>query len=132
MTNNIFRLDGREYNINVLELKRKFAVTDTENSGRTTDYAMHRDIIGTFYNYTLKIAPKKLDMESYNRFYDAISNPSAVSHEITVPFGNETMTFKAYVTQGEDSLVVRNGKNFWGFADGLTVNFTAMEPQRRR
>lgn len=132
MTNNIFRLDGREYNVNVLELKRKFAVTDTENSGRTTDYAMHRDIIGTFYNYTLKIAPKKLDMESYNRFYDAISNPSAVSHEITVPFGNETMTFKAYVTQGEDSLVVRNGKNFWGFADGLTVNFTAMEPQRRR
>ena len=129
---NIFRMDGREYNVNVLELKRKFAVTDTENSGRTTDYAMHRDIIGTFYNYTLKIAPKKLDMESYNRFYDAISNPSAVSHEITVPFGNETMTFKAYVTQGEDSLVVRNGKNFWGFADGLTVNFTAMEPQRRR
>ena len=48
MANNIFRLDGREYNVNVLELKRKFAVTDTENSGRTNDYAMHRDIIGTF------------------------------------------------------------------------------------
>ena len=132
MANNIFRLDGREDNVNVLELKRKFAVTDTENSGRTTDYAMHRDIIGTFYNYTMKVAPKGLDMASYNQFYDAISNPSFASHDITVPYGNETMTFKAYVTQGEDDLAIRNNKNYWGLGDGLSINFIAMEPQRRR
>ena len=93
---------------------------------------MHRDIIGTFYNYTMKVAPKGLDMASYNQFYDAISNPSFASHDITVPYGNETMTFKAYVTQGEDDLVIRNNKNYWGLGDGLSINFIAMEPQRRR
>ena len=132
MANNIFRLDGREYNVNVIELKRKFAVTDTENSGRTTDYVMHRDIIGTFYNYSMKVTPNGLDMVSYNQFYDAISNPSFTSHDITVPYGNETMTFKAYITQGEDDLIIRNGKNLWGLAEGLSINFIAMEPQRRR
>ena len=29
---NVFSLNGVKYNINILELKRKFAVTDTENS----------------------------------------------------------------------------------------------------
>ena len=42
------------------------------------------------------------------------------------------MTFKAYVTQGEDDLAIRNNKNYWGLGDGLSINFIAMEPQRRR
>lgn len=132
MSQSIFTVDGRAYNIRILELKRKFAVTDTENSGRTADYAMHRDIIGTFYNYTLKVAPINNDMNSYNQFYEAISNPSKASHDITVPFGDSSLTFKAYVTQGEDDLTVVNNKNYWGLNEGMTVNFIAMDPQRRR
>lgn len=132
MSQSIFTVDGRAYNIRILELKRKFAVTDTENSGRTADYAMHRDIIGTFYNYTLKVAPISNDMNSYNQFYEAVSNPSKASHDITVPFGDGSLTFKAYVTQGEDDLTVVNNKNYWGLNEGMTVNFIAMDPQRRR
>nr|DAJ65099.1 MAG TPA: hypothetical protein [Caudoviricetes sp.] len=131
MEQGIFSLDGKTYNIRVLELKRKFAVTDTGNSGRTADYAMHRDIIGTFYNYTIKVMPVISDMDSYNNFYEAISNPSKDKHTLTVPFANETLTFTAYITQGEDDLLIRNGKNYWGMKEGLTINFIAMSPQRR-
>lgn len=125
----VFLLDGKTYNVNVMELKRKFAVTDTKNSGRTMDYSMHRDIIGTFYNYTMKIQRMGNDIESYDAFYEAITAPINVSHEMTFPYGQETLTFQAYVTQGEDSLQIRKGRNRW---EGLSLTFTAMEPQRRR
>ena len=128
---NVFLLDGLSYNVEVGDLERSFAVTDTEQSGRTLDYTMARDIIGTFYNYEMKIYPKMGDLESYDAFYNAISDPNYESHEMTFPYGQKTLTFKAYVSQGKDKLKVRNGKKLWGM-DGLSLNFTAMEPQRRR
>ena len=118
----VFLLDGKVYNVEVEKdsLERSFAVTDTEQSGRTLDYAMDRDIIGTFYNYTMKVYPKTEDLAAYDAFY-----------EMTFPYGQETLTFQAYITQGKDKLRIRRGKNIWGL-DGLSLNFTAMEPQRRR
>lgn len=128
---NVFLLDGKTYDIEVEELERGFAVTDTEQSGRTTDYAMHRDIIGTFYNYTMKVYPTTDNLESYDEFYEAVSDPNYESHEMTFPYGQETLTFRAYVSQGKDKLRQRRGRNIWGM-DGLSLTFTAMEPQRRR
>lgn len=130
---NVFLLDGKAYNVEVEadSLERSFAVTDTEQSGRTMDYTMDRDIIGTFYNYSMKIYPKMDDLGAYDAFYDAISDPNHESHEMTFPYGQETLTFQAYVSQGKDKLRIRKGKNIWGY-DGLSLNFTAMEPQRRR
>lgn len=130
----VFLLDGKAYNVQVEadSLERTFNVTDTDQSGRTLDYAMDRDIIGTFYNYTLKVYPELTDPESYDAFYNAISDPQYDSHEMTFPYGQETLTFRAYVTQGKDKLLIRKGKNIWGWKDGLSLTFTAMEPQRRR
>ena len=70
----VFLLDGKVYNVEVEKdsLERSFAVTDTEQSGRTLDYAMDRDIIGTFYNYTMKIYPRMNDLASYDAFYSII------------------------------------------------------------
>lgn len=129
----VFLLDGKAYNVEIEDgsLERSFAVTDTEQSGRTADYAMHRDIIGTFYNYSMKIYPVIEDLASYDAFYDAISDPNYESHEMTFPYGQETLTFRAYVSQGKDKLKIRGERKLWGL-DGLSLNFTAMEPQRRR
>ena len=129
----VFLLDGKPYNVEVEadSLERSFVVTDTEQSGRTLDYTMNRDIIGTFYNYSMKIYPKADDLEAYDVFYDAISDPNYDSHVMTFPYDQETLTFKAYVSQGKDKLRIRKGRNIWGM-DGLSLNFTAMEPQRRR
>lgn len=133
MVDSVFLMDGRAYNVEVESdsLERSFAVTDTDQSGRTMDYTMERDVIGTFYNYAMKVYPKDGDTASYDAFYDAVSDPNRDSHEMTFPYGQETLTFRAYVTQGKDKLRIRNGKNLWGM-DGLSLNFTAMEPQRRR
>ena len=128
MSNGVFALDGIAYNVNVESLERSFEVADTDATGRTADWTMHRDVVGTFYNYTLKISVKDFDYDSYNRFYEAISSPND-SHSLVIPYGSGTLSFRAYVTKGKDKLkLVRGSKRLW---DGLSINFIAMEPQRR-
>ena len=123
----IFTLDGVEYNVFVEKLTRSFNVLDGNNSGRTTDGNMHRDIVGTYYNYKLDLSMNNVNTKEYARFYEAISSPIP-SHTLTFPYNDETLTFKAYVTKGDDNLRVINGVNVWS---GLSIQFVAMEPQRR-
>lgn len=127
MTENIFSIDGVELRVNVTKLERGFSVTDTENSGRLQNYKMHRDVAGTFYNYTLEIEPVAEHREDYDTFYEIISAPTE-SHKMIFPYAQRTMEFEAYVTQGKDNLKRINTKNLWS---GLSVYFVAMEPQRR-
>ena len=130
MAQNVFSLDGKFYNLFVTELERDGEVTDTEASGRVNDYSMYRDIIGTFYNYTITIMPQGEDVDDYDEFYEQVTAP-VESHTMVFPYGQETLAFEAYVTKAKDKLIIRNGKNLWG-RDGLSLNFVAMAPQRRR
>lgn len=129
MKNYVFTIDGVEYSkIHVVDLTRSFAVLDGENAGRTMDGAMQRDIIGTYYNYKLEIDPYDSDPEEYDAFWEAISAP-VNSHIVSFPYGRGMLTFNAYVSNGEDKLFdIFQDKNRWG---NQTVNFIAMEPQRR-
>ena len=68
MRESIFSIDGVELRVNVIKLERGFSVTDTENSGRTQDFSMHRDVAGTFYNYTLEVERSR----NTGRTYDTV------------------------------------------------------------
>ena len=124
----VLSLDGKEYpNLHVVSCKRSFAVLDGDNAGRVMTGAMKRDIIGTYYNYSLEIDPVASDPEEYDEFYEAISAP-VDSHALTVPYAQGTATFDAYVSNGDDELISKYGtKSEWG---NLTFNFIAMTPKR--
>ena len=124
----ILSLDGKEYpNLHVVSLKRSFAVLDGDNAGRVMTGAMTRDIIGTYYNYSMEIDPVSSDLAEYDEFYEAISAP-VDSHVLTVPYAQGTATFDAYVANGEDELVYKHGsRNDW---QNLAINFVAMKPKR--
>lgn len=121
-------LDGVQYpHIHIVSIKRSFSVLDGENAGRVMTGRMERDIIGTYYNYSAEVDSDEASKEEYDRFYEAISAP-VDSHLIVVPYGQTTLTFDAYVSNGEDELLSSyDDDNTWG---GLTFNFIAMEPQR--
>lgn len=121
----LIKIDGKEYNVINSELTRNFQVLDGENAGRTLDGEMHRDVIGTYYNYTWKLEPKNI--EDYSELYDVLSSPDDY-HTITIPYNQSTKTFKAYVTNGQDQLRRQeDGVNYW---TGLSVNFIAISPNR--
>lgn len=125
----VFSVDGTPYpGVNVVSLKRSFSILDGPNAGRVMDGAMQRDIIGTYYNYTMDIASDFNSPEEYDRLYETLSAPEN-SHTLVVPYAQETLTFQAYVSNGEDELFHKyDHLNKW---DGLSVNFIAMKPQRR-
>lgn len=129
MNMSVFTVDGVAYrSVNVLSLKRSFAVLDGPNAGRVMDGSTRRDIIGTYYNYSMELTSDYSDLTEYDALYEVLSAP-VDSHTITVPYGQETLTFEAYVANGDDDLLhTRPTFNKW---NNLTVNFVAMSPQRR-
>lgn len=131
MKKSVFSVDGVEYPGVFVKspIHRSFNVLDGENAGRTMDGRMQRDIIGTYYTYRLEFDASLSDPEEYDALFEALSAP-VDSHIISVPYGQGSLTFEAYVANGEDDLsrIYRNESKKW---DNLTVNFVAMEPQRR-
>ncbi|MBQ7767555.1 MAG: hypothetical protein IJ403_01580 [Oscillospiraceae bacterium] len=126
MDQQVFKMDGVAYNVSVTALTRKFSVMDTDKSGRTQDGAMYRDIIGTFYNYTMTIRERGGDAAALDAFWQAISSPTK-SHVCEFPYGQETLTQQMYVTSGEQALkLMQPDKNHWG---EISVNFIAMKPE---
>jgi len=129
--NGVFTIDGVGLRLWVTGLKRSFAVTDSENSGRLQNYEMYRDVIGTFYNYTLTVEPDSDYITDYDTFYDIISAPTAF-HDLVFPYGQVTLEFKAYVTSGDDDYkAMIQGNTQVNKYSGLSVQFIAKEPQRR-
>lgn len=122
-------LDGITYpHIHITDIKRSFSILDGPNAGRVLTGRMERDIIGTYYNYNAVIDADDRFPAEYDAFYEVISSP-VNSHILVVPYAQSTLTYEAYVTQGEDALsFMGDSQNRWG---ALTFNFIAMEPQRR-
>ncbi len=123
------QIDGTTYSgIRVLTVKRSFSVTDGDNAGRlSVSGKMVRDIIGTFYNYQFTVDPKQAAPETYDAFYEVISSPKD-SHIIVVPYGQGTLTFEAYITTGDDELIlIGEDANRW---KNLSFSVIAMAPQR--
>lgn len=125
-----FKVDGVQYNVFVPSggIKRSGQVLDGNNAGRTKTGVMIRDIIGTFYNYTIEIETLGTESGEYDRLYEVLTSPMN-QHTIEVPYAQSTLVFNAYVTSAEDKLdMIVDGTNRWA---GLSVNFIAMKPQRR-
>ena len=131
MEKGIFTIDGVDLRLWVTGLKRSFAVTDSEHSGRLKNFEMYRDVIGTFYNYTLTVEPDDKYREDYDTFYRIITAPTGF-HTVVFPYEQETLEFKAYVTSGDDDCKIDiNGDTQVIRWSGLSVQFIAQEPQRR-
>lgn len=123
----LFTVDGRSFDVIVSSLQRKASVLDGKNAGRTLSGRMERDIIGTYYNYTLGIDPKLMTPADYDALYEILTAPTD-SHGLVVPYGQGTISFNAYISNAEDTLKRMSGINLWS---DLAVTFTAMEPKRR-
>ena len=122
-------MDGTTYRLRVKfkTLGRSFRVEDGDNAGDMLSGLYKRDVIGTYYDYSMEVEPDPQYPGDYDNFFDAISAP-VDSHSITVPYGQSTLTYTAMVTSGAD---VYQGKvagvERWA---GLQVQFTAQKPQR--
>lgn len=122
-------IDGVEYRVRIVygSLTRSFSILEGPNSGTALTGKAIRDIVGTTYNYSLQVEPDYRFPDDYDDLYEVISSP-VESHSIELPYGQSTLLFDAMITGGEDTLgPTLAGVKRW---NGLTINFTALEPQR--
>ena len=122
-------MDGVTYRLRVRyeTLGRNFHLDDGENADYMLSGLYKRDLLGTYYDYSMEIEPDPMYPADYDSFFEAITAP-VDSHSLTLPYGQGTITFDAMVTSGSD--LYRGqvaGSNRWG---GLQVQFTAQKPQR--
>lgn len=122
-------MDGVTYHLRIVfeSLTRSFELLSGKNQGTNILGRELRDLIGTGYSYSMDVQPDPNYPTDYDDFYQAISEPVDV-HEITLPYGQTTMTFDAKVSSGQDVFAgtlagVKRWKN-------LTVNFDYIQPQR--
>ena len=123
-------MDGVPYRLRVKlgTLGRSFRIEESERSGMVKSGEEFRDIIGTYYDYAMDVEPDPAAPEDYDAFFEAISAP-VEAHTITLPYGQETITYQAMVSAGEDKQRDKvAGVTRW---TGLTVTFKAKKPQRR-
>lgn len=120
-----FVMDGIAYNVHVLKMTRKFAVLDSELTERMQNGEMYRDVIGTFYNYSMTVAAKAGDQAAMDALWEAVSAP-VESHVCEFPYNQTTLAQRMYATSGEQPLLqITQTGNEWG---DLTINYIAMEP----
>ena len=123
----VFTIDGSSYDVEIVSLKRKFSVLDGDKAVRAADGSMMRNIIGTYYNYSMQINTERLSRAQYDSLYEILSAP-ADSHTVVFPYGRGTLSQQMYVTGGEDDLRIDNAGNIW---DNLSIEFVAMTPNRK-
>ena len=122
----IFTLDGRTYNVRVTALQRKFSVQDFRQPGRTMDGKLHRDVLGTYYHYSMTVAPLEGYESEMDTLWQAVSQP-VESHLCLFPYSQQALQQQMYITGGSQELtVIRQGVRRWG---SLTLEFTATEPE---
>lgn len=124
-------IDGVKYKATFQKgLKRKFEIINGDNSGRLQgNKDMYLEYVGTFYNYegTL-IRDRKCSDEEWDRLLGVLANPIN-DHTITVPFNQTTMTWKFYISSGEQELKrVDDDDNHW--AKSIKVTLTSMYAQQ--
>lgn len=122
-------MDGVTYRVRVVynTLVRAFNLIEGPNAGDMLSGRHERDLIGTKYTYEMAVEPDPRYQADYDAFFEALSD-SVVSHTITVPNGQSSLTFAAMIEGGSDTYRGQvGGQRRWG---GLVVTFKAISVQK--
>lgn len=117
-------VDGVVYKVPIVELERKGDILDL-TATRTEDGNLHREVIGTYYNYTLKIG-NGCDPDTYNALWWVLTAPQA-SHMIELP--HDHVEFEGYFGSCKDNITFITSDGFK--AKGFSCNLVMTRPARR-
>ena len=124
MPNNKYLIiDGTTYKVPIVSMQRKGDILDL-TANRTEDGVLHREVIGTYYNYTLTIGIVN-DQELYDNLWWVLTAPVA-SHQVQLP--GQPEAFEGYFGSCKDDiqLITDDGQK----AKGLSFNLVATRAAR--
>lgn len=96
-------IDNNTYEVGIIKITRK-ASQNIESLGTTLDLRKHYDVKGTYYDYEVELATTRMNLSDYDSLYEVLTTPTE-SHIVTLPYGQEELTFEARVSVAADSLI---------------------------
>lgn len=124
----VFTIDGVSYpGVGVERIRRKAELRDGKNAGDLMSGEYARDLVGTFYHYSMSLSGAEPGSADYDALYEVLTAP-VDSHQVVVPYGQQTLAFTAYVKTASDEMEPMEGDENWWC--GLTIEFRAKEPKR--
>lgn len=125
------KIGDKVWDVLVTEIREGFSILYSSNSGRTMSKKarMTLDPLGTFYDYKVTFQRKKGKEAEYDRFFDYVSTPRYDGIPVEIVHNQTTLSFDAYISQGERMLKridLTTGKVFW---DKLSLSIVPMEAQ---
>ena len=121
-----FMMDGETYNVQVMKLTRNFEIKEAIAAKYTQGGDIYRDLVGTYYNYTMTVRERNGDREALDAFWNAISK-AVVSHDCVFPYNQSMLSQKMYVKNGSQD-ISRLYTDGAAWKD-ITVQFIAKEPK---
>ena len=121
---NYIIIDDVEYPVSIVLMDRKAEVLD-KYFYRVESGSAVREVIGTFYNYTLSIGIED-DTDLYNSLFYVLAEPTA-SHQIILP--HDHLEWEGYISGVSDS-VRRIDNDGTCYFQGLTCELIATNPTR--
>ncbi len=119
-------VDGEDFNVGIVSVKRK-PRKDSITLGTTLDGTIHKQGVGTYFDYEIVVATKKMNVNEYDRLYEVLSDPVA-EHTVTFPYGQEDITILCDISLSDDS-VIKDFNNFRRWSS-LTITFNALQPSK--
>ena len=118
----VFIIDGVTFKVPIVEMERKGDVLDL-TAKRTESGILQREIIGTYYNYSLKIG--QADFDDYDAFWQVVTAPS--NHQVQLP--HESAPVERYFGSCKDNVFFVTSDGYR--ANGFSCNCIAVNPDRR-
>lgn len=122
--NKWLKIDGVTYKVPITEMQRSGDILDLE-AHRTTSGDLWRNVIGTYYNFSIQVGPVK-NRTVYNNLWRVLTAP-VESHMIQLP--NQSSAFKGYFGSVQDTITLVTDDGY--VAKGLSFNVVCWSPSRR-
>lgn len=120
------QIDDDEYRVPLMSpMDRKGDILDL-TATRKEDGTLHREVIGTYYNYTLNFINNG-DTAEYERLWWKLTEPVA-SHKIQLPYQPDSAVFYGYFGSCKDNVTLITADGIR--AKGLSCNLVASSPSR--
>jgi hypothetical protein len=128
-TEQLLKIDGKTFGVMLIKISRSASILD-KYAKRTINGDLHREIIGTYYNYSLEFVYNDEPLR-YALLWERLTAPEAF-HYIQIVDTVNIYSFEGYISNVKDSISYASPNNGYERRfDGLSCDIVAKTPSRR-